>query len=86
VIRFRDDTPYQGEDLFYDPAAPDRFVVRCTRPGAAAMPGTCLFERRLGESADVIVRFPRDWLAEWRPLSAGIEKLIARLQLRPANS
>src|SRR6266487_862913 len=24
VIRFREGTPYQAEDLFYDPAAPDR--------------------------------------------------------------
>ena len=86
VIRFRDGTPYQGEDLFYDPAAPDRFAVRCTRPGTGSMPGICLFERRVAEAADVIVRFPRDWLAEWRPLSSAIEKLIAGLQARPASS
>jgi len=86
VIRFRDGTPYQGEDLFYDPAAPDRFTVRCTRPGTGSMPGICLLERRLGEAADVVVRFPRDWLGEWRPLSAGIEKLLASLQPRQANS
>jgi len=84
VIRFRDGTPYQSEDLFYDPTAPDRFVVRCSRPGAGPTPGTCLFERRLADAADILVRFPRDWLADWRQLSAGIEKLIAGL--RPSSS
>ena len=84
VIRFRDGTPYQAEDLFYDPAAPERFVVRCSRPGAGPTPGICLFERRLAEAADVTVRFPRDWLGEWRRLSAGIETLIA--SLRPSSS
>jgi hypothetical protein len=86
VIRFRDGTPYQAEDLFYDPAAPERFVVRCSRPGAGPTPGICLFERRLADAADVVVRFPRDWLVDWRQLAAGIERLIASLQARPANS
>jgi len=80
VIRFRDGTPYQAEDLFYDPAAPERFLVRCSRPGAGPTPGTCLFERRLADAADLTVRFPRDWLSDWRRLSAGIERLIASLR------
>jgi hypothetical protein len=84
VIRFRDGTPYQAEDLFYDPAAPDRFVVRCSRPGSGPTPGICLFERRLADAADIVVRFPREWLADWRQVSAGIEKLIA--SLRPSSS
>ena len=84
VIRFRDGTPYQAEDLFYDPAAPERFVVRCSRPGAGPTPGICLLERRLAEAADVTVRFPRDWLVDWRRLSAGIDRLIA--SLRPSSS
>src|SRR5262249_21505678 len=28
---FRSGTPYQSEDLFYDTARPERFIVRCTR-------------------------------------------------------
>jgi len=84
VIRFRDGTPYQAEDLFYDPAAPERFVVRCSRPGAGPTPGICLLERRLAEAADITVRFPRDWLVDWRRLSAGIDRLIA--SLRPSSS
>src|SRR5438045_1246862 len=41
VISFRDGTPYQGEDLFFDPAMQPGFVTRCSRPGANT-PGMCL--------------------------------------------
>ena len=81
VRAFRSGTPYQGEDLIYDPAAPARLLMRCTQ-SFAATPGTCLHERRLG-SADITVRFPRDWLSDWRAIADGIDRLIARL--RPAG-
>ena len=68
VRAFRSGTPYQGEDLIYDPAAPERFLLRCTQPFAGT-PGMCLHERRLG-GADVTVRFPREWLADWRATAA----------------
>jgi len=83
IVAFRDNTPYQGEDLYVDPAAPDRFMTRCTRPGGGGTPGTCLFEQRIG-AASVVVRFPRDWLADWRGLMRGIEQLMATLR-PPAN-
>ncbi len=79
VISFRDGTPYQGEDLFFDPAAQPGFVVRCSRPGAAGTPGMCLYERRI-EGADLTLRFPSDWLTGWRAVNAGIEKLMAQLK------
>lgn len=79
VISFRDGTPYQGEDLFFDPAAQPGFVVRCSRPGAAGTPGMCLYERRI-EGADVRLRFPSDWLTGWRAVNAGIERLMATLR------
>jgi hypothetical protein len=75
--RFADTSPYKDEDLIFDPAAPERFVVRCNRPGAT--PGMCLLERRIG-AADIIVRFPRDWLFQWHDLSEGVERLIASLR------
>src|SRR5438876_835048 len=84
VLRFRDGTPYPAEDLFYGPAAAAHFVARCSRPGAGPTPGICLLERRLAEAADITVRFPRDWLVDWRRLSAGIDRLIA--SLRPTSS
>jgi hypothetical protein len=81
VLAFRDGTPYQGEDLIYDGATPDNFIVRCSRNGAGQTPGTCLFSRRI-ELADVTVRFPRDWLEDWRNVAANIDLLIVRLRPR----
>jgi hypothetical protein len=81
VLAFRADTPYQGEDLIYDATAPG-FLVRCSRSGAGPTPGTCLYERRI-EAADIVVRFPRDWLDDWRGVAAKIDQLIAGL--RPAH-
>jgi hypothetical protein len=79
AFRFRDGTPYQGEDLIYDAANPDRFFLRCTQAGSAQIPGTCLAERRM-RSADMIIRFPRDWLTDWHVVAAGIERLIGGLK------
>src|SRR5437763_610166 len=81
VISFRDGTPYQGEDLFFDPAAQPGFLVRCSRPGAAGTPGMCLYERRI-DGADLTLRFPSDCLTGWRAVNAGIEKLLTKLKPR----
>jgi hypothetical protein len=81
LLAFRDGTPYQGEDLIYDQALGEGFLVRCTRNGAGPTPGSCLYERRI-EKVDLVVRFPRDWLADWRPVAGGIDTLIARLRPR----
>lgn len=78
---FADGTPYQGEDVLYDPAAPDRFLVRCTRGTDGLTAATCLYERAVG-GATLIFQFPRDWLADWNGVTAGIDKLIVRW--RPA--
>ena len=37
---FREGTPYQGEDLIVDAAAPENFAVRCSRERAPQTPGT----------------------------------------------
>lgn len=79
VLPFRQGTPYQGEDLIYDETAPENFLVRCSRDGAAGTPGTCLYVKRIGD-ADVTVRFPREWLKHWQPVASNIEQLITRLQ------
>jgi hypothetical protein len=89
VLAFREGTPYQGEDLIYDATTPENFLVRCTRNGAGATPGTCLYERRIEQAADVVVRFPRDWLEDWQLIAGNIDRLIAGLRppaLAPATS
>jgi hypothetical protein len=78
---FRDDTPYQGEDLVFDSNTPEHFLARCSRKGVINS-GVCLVERRVG-NADVTLRFPREWLANWQDVASSIDKLIARLH--PAN-
>ncbi len=80
VRRFRNGTPYQGDDLFFDPAAPAAFIARCSRPGAGDTPGICLFERRLYGTVDVTVRFPRDWLSQWRNLADSVDHLIREMR------
>jgi hypothetical protein len=77
VLPFREGTPYQGEDLLFAAAVPG-FLVRCTRNGPGPMPGTCLHERRIG-AADLVLRFPRDWLGDWRTVADRIDRLIARI-------
>jgi len=81
VVAFRDGTPYQGEDLIYDEPAPS-FFVRCTRNRAGPVPGICLYERRI-DAADVVVRFPRDWLRDWRMVAEKLDRLLA--SLRPVH-
>jgi hypothetical protein len=78
VLPFRAGTPYQGEDLIYDAATPT-FLARCSRNGAGPTPGICLYERRI-EGADLTLRFPRDWLDDWRLVAGNIDRLIARLR------
>ena len=75
VQGFRDGSPYQGEELIYDPHAPERFLLRCTRQ-IGGTPAMCLHERRLG-GADLTVRFPREWLSDWRKVADGVDRLIA---------
>jgi hypothetical protein len=80
LLPFRDGTPYEGEDLIYDGESPG-FLVRCTRT-VGVTPGTCLYERWI-EAARLVIRFPRDWLADWRAVAGNIDRLIARL--RPSH-
>jgi len=81
IAPFADGTPYQGEDVIYDASAPDRFLVRCSRARDALTLAMCLYERPVGAAA-LTFRFPRDWLADWRAVDAGIDRLIERW--RPA--
>jgi hypothetical protein len=74
---FRDDSPYQGEDLVFESNAPEHFLARCSRKGVTNT-GICLLERRIGE-ADITFRFPRDWLPDWENVAKGIDRLVARL-------
>lgn len=77
ILPFRAGTPYDGEDLVYPGSDPEAFFARCTRP-ARAVPGTCIHERAIG-AAGMTLRFPRDWLSDWRSVAAGFDRLMAQL-------
>jgi hypothetical protein len=47
-------------------------VARCTRD--ARTPGMCLSERRIG-GADLVFRFPRAWLDQWRAVGNAMDTL-----------
>lgn len=78
IVPFRAGTPYEGEDLVYVGNSPEQFFARCTQP-APAIRGTCTSERPL-ESVEISIRFPRDWLTDWRGVAAGFDRLAAQLQ------
>jgi hypothetical protein len=82
VAPFRDGSPYQGEDVIYDPDRPDRFLVRCSRARSELTWATCLYGRQVGGAA-LTFRFPRQWLSDWRSVEDGIDRLITRW--RPAG-
>jgi hypothetical protein len=77
---FRDDTPYQGEELVFGSTAPEHFLARCSRKGVTNS-GVCLLERRIG-NADITLRFPRDWLTDWKNVASAVDRLLARLHPR----
>src|SRR5205814_2130523 len=78
VLPFRSGTPYDGEDLVYPAANPGQFFARCTH-SAGGIPGTCISERAL-DGAQITVRFPRNWLNDWRSVAAGFDRLTAQLR------
>jgi hypothetical protein len=83
VLPFRAATPYEGEDLVYVAADPEQFFARCTVK-VRAVPGTCIHERSL-EGAEVTLRFPREWLQDWRSVAAGFNRLVAQLHREDAT-
>ena len=85
VLPFRAGTPYEGEDLIYLADKPDRFFARCTRETANSLPATCIHERMV-DAAELTLRFPRAWLADWRGVVAGFDKLVVQLHQQPAGA
>jgi len=72
---FREGSPYANEDLFS--ATTPALNARCSRDGPT--PGMCLSERRI-DSADLIFRFPRSWLSQWRDVANAMDRLTAQMQ------
>ncbi|MFD2181082.1 hypothetical protein [Rhodoplanes azumiensis] len=79
IVEFRDGTPYQGEDLAWEENAPERFLARCERPAPGRPTATCLTETIVG-GAVVTMRFPREWLADWRKVADGFNRLLVTIR------
>lgn len=77
VLPFRAGTPYAGEDLIYVGDHPERFFALCTR-ASGPLPGTCMQERLVG-TAEVTLRFPRQWLGDWQSVGSGFDRLLGQL-------
>ena len=71
---FRAGSPYGGEDFYF--AMTPALSARCSRD--APTPGMCLSERRI-DGADLVFRFPRSWLAQWRDVATAMERLTLQL-------
>ena len=80
IVSFRTGTPYESEDLVYVTQRPEQFFARCTRVGGI-LPGTCINEHSLG-AAEITLRFPREWLQDWRSVAAGFDRLMAQIHPR----
>ncbi len=78
ILPFRAGTPYEGEDLIYLAANPEQFFARCTRQ-IRALPGICIHKRAL-DRAEMTLRFPRQWLQDWRTVAAGFDRLVMQLR------
>jgi hypothetical protein len=83
ILAFRAGTPYEHEDLVYVAGNPEQFFARCTRQ-VRAVPGTCIHERALG-TAEITLRFPREWLQDWRSVAAAFDRLVAQLHPEEEN-
>lgn len=77
IVPFRAGTPYESEDLVYLAERPEQFFARCSRV-VRILPGTCINEHSLG-AAEITLRFPREWLQDWRSVAAGFDRLMAQL-------
>jgi hypothetical protein len=46
------------------------------------VPGTCIHERSL-QAAEITLRFPREWLSDWRNVAADFDRLMEELHAAP---
>jgi len=75
--RFRPDSPYGGEELYYSPPDGEAFSARCPRQGSVADVGSanCLWSFRQ-DGLDIQARFPASLLPRWTRLRDGVQDLL----------
>lgn len=73
---FRDDSGYRNEDLFVGGTADTPIVLRCDRFSQQVHSPYCLRDVRLKHGVVVSYRFKRALLANWRPITTGLDQLL----------
>jgi hypothetical protein len=75
--RFRADSPYGGEELYFSPPDGEAFSARCPRQGSLADVGraNCLWSFRQ-DGLDIQARFPASLLPHWTKLREGVQGLL----------
>ena len=69
--------PTRAKTWSISPKSPSSFSP-AARGRSAPCPGTCIHERSL-DAAEITLRFPREWLQDWRNVAAGFDRLIAQV-------
>ena len=73
---FRDDSGYRNQDLFVGGTAETPIVFRCDRFSQQVRSPYCLRDIRLKRGVTVSYRFKRALLADWRPITTGVDRLL----------
>ena len=72
--RYRDGTPFEGEDLYLSPPDGASFAARCA-PAKREDAAGCLAELRL-DGLDLRVRFPAARLEAWEAILATLRRAL----------
>lgn len=80
---FQDGTPYDGEDLYFDPPEGRAFAARCAKPTTPpdGLPETCIAAFR-ESGADIEARFTSALLPHWEKLAEGVRGLAKSMIAR----
>jgi hypothetical protein len=79
---FRDDSGYQGEDLFVGQMNGKPVVLRCVRFSPKVPSPSCLRDVRIGSGVTLSYRFKRANLGRWQEIATGVDKLIASFRVK----
>jgi hypothetical protein len=70
------DSGYGGEIVWFLPKGPEPFVARCMAEATPEIPATCIRDVNIGIGLSMLYRFDLTRLADWRPLDAGLQRLV----------
>lgn len=85
VRRFRADSPYADETLYFEPGAVHPFVARCFPRATGDARRLCLMEVPLGKDLFAAIRFPPALLSDWMTLRVDLHDFLNGLLGQPAG-